>query len=289
MAGLPWYPWCPSDFRQKTGTLSLFERGVYREMLDAAWDQRYPGCKQGHLPSNRAAIADLLTGRSDDSNAVREAVDKVADLFWDERGETLSNRRLSSEARKAVKKQQDASNASAKRWHSGRNADALPTQSGRSTDAILLHPDPDPDLQAHPEPHPQPDPEDQTKAAQGAHEPATKAPPKTKRAKPRTRWPADWKFGDREWSTAEHYGAPSREAAGRLFQLFEVKSVELLQANWRGAWTTYCINARDRFGWPKADAGAGPLTTGERRAAIATSESKRLLGEAKALLDGGKP
>lgn len=35
---LPWYKWCPRDFTAETRGWPLIAKGVYRELLDAAWD-----------------------------------------------------------------------------------------------------------------------------------------------------------------------------------------------------------------------------------------------------------
>ena len=88
MAKYPYYRWFPGDFAAKTQHLSTFEKGVYRQLLDCAWNT-----KDCMLPNDDDLLARFAGIRKDQWMKMRDIILP----FWEVDGPNIKNLRLMSE------------------------------------------------------------------------------------------------------------------------------------------------------------------------------------------------
>jgi uncharacterized protein YdaU (DUF1376 family) len=109
----PWMKWFPRDFMSSTRGWPLTARGVYRELIDCAWDM-------GSLPAEPKELAALIGATTDEWRVAWHYVETKFPLGDDGR---RRNARLESHRQKALDehqaRQRGARNANAKRWGSG--------------------------------------------------------------------------------------------------------------------------------------------------------------------------
>lgn len=87
----PWFPWYPDDYRKDTADLSLEEDGLYRRMLDRAWE-----AEDCALPADAKRLCRTLGI----VRLPRGTQATVIDRYWRRVGDRLVNNRLFEEAEK---------------------------------------------------------------------------------------------------------------------------------------------------------------------------------------------
>ena len=132
MAKHPAYLFYPSDFKQGTKYFNFYQRAIYRELLDAQWDD-------GFIPNNVDLLANMI-GMDRDDFMMNWAVVKTK--FKELEEGKLINPRLEEEREKLLKKSQKASESAKKRWKkSESNSNEKQTKSKRNAKAMRTHSD----------------------------------------------------------------------------------------------------------------------------------------------------
>lgn len=119
-SALPYMPWFPRDFLAATLGWSLLERGLYRALLDAQWEQ-------GSLPCDKPALIRIAQATEDEFDT---AWPRVKEKFHRRKDGTIVNKKLEKHRQLAIKKHDErvkTGRAGAqKRWasHSSANSSA---------------------------------------------------------------------------------------------------------------------------------------------------------------------